>query len=195
MFRRFIRRNYSVIRPTAGLGRNRVGGRSGFYFRRRFLFFGHPVASGSPVIIIAALTTKRSGPIRRHALWASRVRATGGERSFPLIMQNVHRYFLYLALLFILILTYDAWKALWFIDPATGKNSFGIGVGTIVLAINVVLAQRLYIWMPFLAASDRRISRSNFQIASLLSRIRLRELSESQAHALGVAESVLGRLY
>ena len=52
-------------------------------------------------------------------------------------MQNVHRYFLYLALLFIVILAYDVWKALWFVDPATGKDSFGIGVGTIVLAINV----------------------------------------------------------
>jgi hypothetical protein len=56
-----------------------------------------------------------------------------GERSFPLSMQNVHRYFLYLALIFILILSYDVWKALWF------PNGFGIGVGTIVLAINVVL--------------------------------------------------------
>src|SRR5216110_2393856 len=62
-----------------------------------------------------------------------------GERSFPLIMQNVHRYFLYLALLFLLILAYDVWQALWFVDPATGKNSFGIGVGTIVLVINVYL--------------------------------------------------------
>jgi hypothetical protein len=62
-----------------------------------------------------------------------------GERSFPLIMQNVHRYFLYLALIFILILAYDVWKALWFIDPVSGKSSFGIGVGTIVLAINVYL--------------------------------------------------------
>jgi hypothetical protein len=56
-----------------------------------------------------------------------------GERSFPLIMQNVHRYFLYLALLFMVILSYDVWKALWF------ANGFGIGLGTIVLAINVVL--------------------------------------------------------
>src|SRR5690348_8128602 len=56
-----------------------------------------------------------------------------GERSFPLIMQNVHRYFLYLAFLFLLVLAYDVWKALWFSD------GFGIGVGTIVLAINVVL--------------------------------------------------------
>jgi hypothetical protein len=62
-----------------------------------------------------------------------------GERSFPLIMQNVHRYFLYLALIVILILASDVWKALWFVDPATGKNSFGIGIGTIVLAINVYL--------------------------------------------------------
>jgi hypothetical protein len=62
-----------------------------------------------------------------------------GERSFPLIMQNVHRYFLYLALLFILVLAHDVWKAMWFPDPATGKTSFGIGVGTFVLALNVVL--------------------------------------------------------
>src|SRR5450432_384195 len=62
-----------------------------------------------------------------------------GERSFPLIMQNVHRYFLYLALLFILVLAHDVWKALWFVDPATGRTSFGMGVGTLVLAVNVVL--------------------------------------------------------
>jgi hypothetical protein len=62
-----------------------------------------------------------------------------GEQAFPLILQNVHRYFLYLALLFIVILAYDVWKALWFIDPATGAERFGIGVGTVVLAVNVVL--------------------------------------------------------
>ena len=62
-----------------------------------------------------------------------------GERSFPLIIQNVHRYFLYLALLFLLVLSHDVWKAMWFTDPATGKTSFGIGVGTLVLAVNVVL--------------------------------------------------------
>jgi hypothetical protein len=61
-----------------------------------------------------------------------------GERYLPLILQNAHRYFLYLALLFLLILGYDAWKALWFTDT-TGKASFGVGVGTLVLALNVVL--------------------------------------------------------
>jgi hypothetical protein len=62
-----------------------------------------------------------------------------GENSFPLIMQNVHRYFVYLALLFLLLLAHDVWKALWFTDTVTGKTSFGIGVGTLVLAVNVVL--------------------------------------------------------
>jgi hypothetical protein len=62
-----------------------------------------------------------------------------GERSFPLVMQNVHRYFLYLALLFLVFLAHDVWKALWFTDPATGKTSFGIGVGTLVLAANTTL--------------------------------------------------------
>ena len=62
-----------------------------------------------------------------------------GEASFPLIMQNIHRYFLYLALMFIVFLTYDVWNALWFIDPATGQKSFGLGVGTLVLAANVTL--------------------------------------------------------
>ncbi len=62
-----------------------------------------------------------------------------GENSFPLIMQNIHRYFLYIGLVFLIILSYDVWKALWFTDPVTGKESFGLGLGTLVLATNVVL--------------------------------------------------------
>jgi len=62
-----------------------------------------------------------------------------GEKSFPLILQNVHRYFVYGAVLFIFLLAYDVWLAFWFVNPATGKESFGIGLGTIILAINVVL--------------------------------------------------------
>ena len=61
-----------------------------------------------------------------------------GERKFPLILQNVHRYFLYLALIFILILAYDALTAFWF-PGNDGRRHFGIGVGTLVLCLNVVL--------------------------------------------------------
>jgi hypothetical protein len=55
-----------------------------------------------------------------------------------LILQNVHRYFLYLALGFLLVLLSDVWKALWFANPGGGE-SFGVGVGTLVLAANVTL--------------------------------------------------------
>src|SRR5450755_2361044 len=56
-----------------------------------------------------------------------------GERTFPLILQNVHRYFLYLALVFLILLAHDVWKAFWF------DGRFGIGVGTVVLLTNVVM--------------------------------------------------------
>jgi hypothetical protein len=62
-----------------------------------------------------------------------------GEQSFPLILQNVHRYFLYVALVFLTLLAHDVWKACWFTDAATGRTSFGLGVGTLVLAVNLVL--------------------------------------------------------
>lgn len=62
-----------------------------------------------------------------------------GERSFPLVLQNIHRYFLYLALFFVFFLSYDVWKAMWFVNPLTGSESFGIGVGTLVLGGNAFL--------------------------------------------------------
>ena len=57
----------------------------------------------------------------------------GGETSFPLIFQNLHRYTFYLAVLFIFILLWDAILALRFPD------GFGVGVGTLVLWLNVGL--------------------------------------------------------
>ncbi|MDE0595257.1 MAG: hypothetical protein OSB65_08425 [Roseibacillus sp.] len=62
-----------------------------------------------------------------------------GENSLPLILQNIHRYFLYVALIFIVLLGMDAVKGFWFADEETGKGSFGIGIGSLVLVINVVL--------------------------------------------------------
>jgi hypothetical protein len=61
-----------------------------------------------------------------------------GENRFPLILQNAHRYFMYLAVIFVFVLAWDAWKAMWFTDEA-GVASFGIGVGTLVLIINPIL--------------------------------------------------------
>lgn len=63
-----------------------------------------------------------------------------GERYLPLILQNVHRYFLYFALLFLCFLAYDAFQAFFFDDDGDHKfTDFGLGVGTLVLCLNVVL--------------------------------------------------------
>src|SRR2546423_14891023 len=60
-----------------------------------------------------------------------------GEASLPLVLQNAHRYFLYLALPSLLILAHDVGKAMWCEGPSGQR--FGIGLGTLVLAANVVL--------------------------------------------------------
>jgi hypothetical protein len=56
-----------------------------------------------------------------------------GESGWPLKIQNIHRYFMYVAILFIFFLAWDAIKSFWF------DGRFGIGVGSLVLTINVVL--------------------------------------------------------
>lgn len=53
-----------------------------------------------------------------------------GETKFPFILQNIHRYFLYFAIVIICVLWVDAIKAFWF------DGKFGMGVGTIVLCLN-----------------------------------------------------------
>src|SRR5258706_5761220 len=62
-----------------------------------------------------------------------------GERFFPLVIQNVHRYFLYAALVFLVILASAAYRATGAFDRTTGHQDFGIGLGTIVLVVNVIL--------------------------------------------------------
>jgi hypothetical protein len=61
-----------------------------------------------------------------------------GENWLPLILQNAHRFFLYVALIFIGLLFWDFIQACQFFD-AQGNRHFGIGVGTLVLLLNVIL--------------------------------------------------------
>ncbi|WP_067477043.1 hypothetical protein [Actinomadura hibisca] len=57
-----------------------------------------------------------------------------GERRFPLIGQNLHRYFWMAAFLISLVNTYDAIRAF------HGKDGgFGVGLGTLILLANVIL--------------------------------------------------------
>lgn len=62
-----------------------------------------------------------------------------GERWFPLVFQNIHRYFLYFALLFLVFLAYDAFLGYRFADETGDGKHFGIHVGSLVLTLNVIL--------------------------------------------------------
>jgi hypothetical protein len=61
-----------------------------------------------------------------------------GENTLPLIFQNIHRYFMYIAVIFLFLLAYDVYLATRF-PTAGGGTEFGIGLGTLILALNVVL--------------------------------------------------------
>jgi len=56
-----------------------------------------------------------------------------GETRFPFILQNLHRYALYLAFIFLCFLWYDAVRAFSF------DGKFGIGLGTVIMLVNVAL--------------------------------------------------------
>lgn len=60
-------------------------------------------------------------------------RKYGGETRFPFILQNAHRYCLYLAVIFIAFLWHDAVRGFFF------EAGFGVGIGSIVLFVNIVL--------------------------------------------------------
>jgi hypothetical protein len=56
-----------------------------------------------------------------------------GESRFPLILQNLHRYFFYVSIPVLAFLWWDALKAFRFAD------GLGVGVGTLVLVANATL--------------------------------------------------------
>jgi hypothetical protein len=71
------------------------------------------------------------------AVGESRGHSYHGETRI-LLFQNLHRYFLYLALIFLVLLAIDVVHALiWPI--ASGGRTFGVSIGTLVLAANVTL--------------------------------------------------------
>jgi hypothetical protein len=61
-----------------------------------------------------------------------------GETKFPLIVQNTHRYFFYVAAIISIINTYDAIAA--FHSNQQGNiNGFGFGLGNVILVGNVIM--------------------------------------------------------
>ncbi len=66
--------------------------------------------------------------------WPNRTSATG-ETRFPLVVQNVHRYFFYLGLVLNAVLTYDAVVAFQNHNGQWGH----MGLGTVMLVLNAAL--------------------------------------------------------
>jgi hypothetical protein len=69
-----------------------------------------------------------------------------GESRFPLIVQNLHRYFFYMAVLISILNTWDLVNAFWPTNAALPDHNaahlthgFGFGIGSIIILINVVL--------------------------------------------------------
>ncbi len=60
-------------------------------------------------------------------------RSYSGETKFPFILQNIHRYLFWLALIVLIFLWWDVFLAFRF------PTGFGVGLGTLVLLGNVVL--------------------------------------------------------
>ncbi|MBI2940109.1 MAG: succinate dehydrogenase [Chloroflexi bacterium] len=85
-----------------------------YYFRKTYYrsFFGDPPACALPE--------------RRGASYT-------GESRFPFILQNLHRYFLYLAILLVVVHWYETIQAFVF------DGRFGIGLGTLFLLAEAVL--------------------------------------------------------
>jgi hypothetical protein len=85
-----------------------------YYYRKAYYrsFFWDPPACARP--------DPHRGPYR-------------GERGFPFILNNFHRFFLYLSIIVVLVLWYDAIRAFWF------GGRFGVGAGSLVLLANIIL--------------------------------------------------------
>jgi len=56
-----------------------------------------------------------------------------GETRFPLIWQNIHRWFFYFGVIFVALLAIDAVRAYDF------PNGWGMGLGSLILTVNVIL--------------------------------------------------------
>ena len=115
-----------------------------------------------------------------------------GERTLPLILQNVHRYFAYAAVLFLFVLSYDVWLALWFTNPATGQTEFGIGLGTLILAVNVVLLSSYTLGCHSIRHLVGRREGRSLEVADAARLLQLLERAQRTAHALCLVQPLLG---
>ncbi len=92
-----------------------------YYYRKSYYrsFWASP-----PACAVADAGSTRPGGLRSKYT---------GETRFPLILQNVHRYFWYVAVVFASLLTWDAIQAFRF------GAGWGMGLGSLIFVVNAVL--------------------------------------------------------
>jgi hypothetical protein len=92
-----------------------------YYYRKTYYrsFWASP-----PACAVADVGSTKPGGVRSRY---------SGETRFPLILQNFHRYFWYVAVVFAGILTWDAIEAFRF------GSGWGMGLGSLVFLINAAL--------------------------------------------------------
>ncbi len=68
-------------------------------------------------------------------------RSFKGEKTLPFVLQNLHRFFMYSAVLFVPILWYGALHSFYNTNSHGGEieKGFGIGVGSLILVVNAFL--------------------------------------------------------
>lgn len=92
-----------------------------YYYRKTYYrsFWASP-----PACAVADVGSTKSGGVRSRYT---------GETRFPLVLQNIHRYFWYFAVVFAGLLTWDAIQAFQF------GSGWGMGLGTLIFILNAVL--------------------------------------------------------
>ena len=115
-----------------------------------------------------------------------------GEAKWPLLIQNIHRYALYFALLFIVLLSIDVVKGFMFNDPKTGHTTFGIGVGSLVLLMNVVLIGGYTLGCHSFRHLVGGLLRHAVAPSRAQEGLRLRELSQPPSSQVGLVQLGVG---
>ena len=116
-----------------------------------------------------------------------------GETRFPLIVQNIHRWFWYAAVVVALILTYDVLLAF---GPAEGESDgIHMGLGTLIMLVNVVLIWLYTLALPLVPAHHGRPAAALLQAPGPLQALDLGLEAQRPARALRVVLPVLGRAW
>ena len=103
-------------------------------------------------------------------------KAYSGEAKFPLLLLNYHRYFFYGALIFGLINVYDGVLAFHGTD-----GGIGMGLGTLIIWINLVMLWRVHAVVPRLPAHRRRATAQLLQASLAVPLLELGLTPERQA--------------